>query len=217
MTLTQQFVNGPIDADDLNTSSIPVVTTLADIIAPFPGQMVFNLTDYLVYRYDGGTSSWIGIIPTGGANSTQMHEARYEQKGSAQAVSTGTDTKMKFETAWTVSDDIVASGTNNTDFLLTRAGLYVFSFGVRYLGNTGGGERHIFLQFGTTFVVANRIAQVANSNVGSAPVALCGATVERMAANTSVFVGLFHNAGTSTTVDVGFGAINHIGIAWLHA
>jgi hypothetical protein len=217
VALTQQFVNGPVDADDLNSSSIPVVTATTDIISPFGGQLIFNTTDNLVYRYDSGTSSWVGVTATGGATTTQTHEARYEQKGSAQSISSSTDTKMKFETAWTTCDDIVASGTNNTDFLLTRAGEYVISFGVRYLGNSGGGERHIFLQFGTTFVTANRLAQESNSNVGSAPVTLAAATVTRIAANTSVFVGLFQNAGTSTTLDVGFGAINHIGIVWLRA
>lgn len=213
MTLTAQFAPGPLSADELNTSSIPVVTSPADIIAPFLNQLIINSTDNMLYRYNG--TAWVATVAMGGTTSAQAHEIRYEQKTSAQTVATSSDTKMKFETVWNSCDDVVASGTNNTDFLLTRAGLYVVSVGARYLGNAGGGERHIHLQFGTTFAAANRVVFTANSNVGSGPVSVSAATVERFAANTSVFVGLWQNAGVSLTLDTAFGGSNHIGLAWL--
>lgn len=213
MSLTAQFANGPLSADQLNVSSIPVVTSTADIIAPFLNQLIINSTDNMLYRYNG--TAWIATAAMGGTTSAQLHEIRYEQKTAGQTVPTSTDTKMKFETVWNSCDDVTVSGTNNTDFLLTRAGLYVVSVGARYLGNAGGGERHIHVQFGTTFAAANRVVFTANGNVGSAPVSVTAATVERFAANTSVFAGLWHNAGSSITLDTAFGGINHIGAAWL--
>jgi hypothetical protein len=213
MVLLAQFAPGPLTADELNVSSIPVVDAVSDIISPFDTQLIINRSDRLIYRYD--VSAWVGALALGGSTTAQLHEIRYEQKTAAQTVATATDTKMKFETIWNSCDDVVVSGTNNTDFLLTRAGLYVVSFGTRFLGNAGGGERHAFLQFGTSFAPANRIAQDSDANVGSAPVTVGTATVSRFAANTSVFVGLFQNAGTSITLDTGFGGINHLGIAWL--
>lgn len=213
MTLTQQFANGPLSADELNTSSIPVVTSTADIIAPFLNQLIVNSTDNMLYRYNG--TAWVASAALGGTTSAQAHEIRYEQKTSGQTVATSTDVKMKFETVWNSCDDVVVSGTNNTDFLLTRAGLYVVSLGARLLGNAGGGERHLYLQFGTTFAVANRVVWDANSNVGAGPVTLACATVSRFAANTSVFAGLWQNSTATLTLDTGFGGINHIGLAWL--
>lgn len=215
MTLTKQVVNGPIDEDDINTSSIPIVTATSDIIAPLNGQLVFNLTDWMVYRYDSGASAWVGFIGGGGSTVAQLHEARYEQKTAAQSVPTSTDTKMKFETIWNSCNDIVVSGTNNTDFLLTRQGLYVVSCGARYLGTAGAGERHIWVQFGTTFAAANRVGFQAMGNVGSAPISVATAFVSRFAANTSICVGLWQNSGGALSLDIGFGGSMHIGIAWL--
>lgn len=213
MTLTAQFAPGPLSADQLDTSSIPVVDSTSDIIAPFLNQLIINSTDNMLYRYNG--TAWIATVAMGGTTSAQAHEIRYEQKTSAQSVPTSTDTKMKFETVWNSCDDIVVSGTNNTDFLLTRSGLYVISAGTRYLGNAGGGERHIHVQFGTTFAAANRVVFSSDCNVGSSPVSVSAATVERFAAGTSIFVGLWQNAGVSLTLDTGFGGSNHIGVAWL--
>lgn len=213
MTLTAQFAPGPLSADELSNSSIPVVTATSDIITPFLNQLIINSTDNMLYRWTG--TAWVAVAAMGGTTSAQLHEIRYEQKTSGQSIATSTDTKMKFETVWNSCDDVVVTGTNNTDFLLTRSGLYVVSVGARYLGNAGGGERHIHLQFGTTFAVANRVVFDADANVGSAPVSVTAATVERFAANTSVFVGLWQNAGSAITLDTGFGGSNHIGLAWL--
>lgn len=209
MTLTIQFANGPLSADQLNTSSIPVVDATSDIIAPFQGQVIFNNTDDMLYKYESG--AWIAFCATG----TTLHEARYEQRASGQSVTTSTDTKQKFEAVNTSCPDVTASGTNNTDFLLNRGGLWRVSVGARFLGNAGGGERHIWIMTGTTFVVTNRIAEIALPNVGSAPAAVMASTEVRLFANTSVCCGLWQNSGGSIVMDTGFGGINHIAICWL--
>lgn len=210
MGVTAQFAPGPASAAALNVSSLPVVTATADIIAPFEGQVIHNTTDNMLYRYEG--SIWIAFLAMG----TTLHEARYEQRASGQSVPTATDTKMKFEAVNTSCADVTASGTNNTDFLLNRGGLWRISAGVRYLGNaSGGNERHLFIQTGSTFVPGNRLAintQFVSTNI---PAGLNVSTEVRLFANTTIIIGIWQNAGSNTVVDTGFGGVNHIALAWL--
>lgn len=214
MALTAQFAPFTVlGAAALNASSIPVVTSTADITSPFLGQLIFNTTDNMVYRYDG-TTPWVGCVAAGGTSAAQLHEARYEHK-TTMNVTNVTDTKMNFPTALTTSNDVTASGTNNTDFLLNRGGLWRVSAGVRLNGNAGGGERHLFLQVGSTFTPANRFAGVAYGNVGSAPVTLNCSTELRLAAATTIVVGLFQNCGATLATDVGFGGTGHVALTWL--
>lgn len=57
MALTQRFFAGrKLTAAQLNEASIPVVSSTADITTPYAGQLIFNTTDKLVYRYTG--SAW---------------------------------------------------------------------------------------------------------------------------------------------------------------
>lgn len=63
MALTQQFTSGEtLTAAKLNASSIPVVSSTADITSPFTGQIVFNTTDNALYRYTG--SAWAVYDPS---------------------------------------------------------------------------------------------------------------------------------------------------------
>lgn len=142
--------------------------------------------------------------------------ARYEQRSAQPAIVSAVDTKARFETSVHTNSDVVPSGTGNTDFALQRVGLWLVTVAMRYLGNAGGGERHIFPQTGTTFNVSNRIDQDAKTNVGSAPVTVTCATAFRITtAPTTIIVGLFQNSTNNITVDVGFGGTNHISLTWL--
>lgn len=64
MALTQQFASGEdLTAAKLNASSIPVVSSTADITTPFTGQVVLLTTGNLLWRYSG--SAWVpysGIV-----------------------------------------------------------------------------------------------------------------------------------------------------------
>jgi len=217
MALTQQW-SMPVDftAAKGNTASIPVVGATTDIsggIGPFTGQVIFCTADNMLYRYDG--TSWIAFLATGGNTAATRHEARYEQKASAQSIATSTDTKLKFEAAITTSNDVTASGTGNTDFLLNRAGVWLVTASIRYLGATAG-ERHIFLSTGTVLAtLANRFAGDTSGNVGNNPVSLSVASVLRVGAGTSVFAGAWQSNGSSVSIDVGFGDSNHISLTWL--
>ncbi len=150
MALTAEFLAGTkARASKMNESSIPVVSSTSDITTPFTGQIVFSTADNMLYRWTG--AAWLAIAATGGSTAATMHEARYHQIASAQVIATATDTKAKFEQAITVCDDVTPSGAGSTDFLLNRAGVWRIGVGIRYLGNAGGGERHLFIQTGSAF------------------------------------------------------------------
>lgn len=58
MALTQRWAAGEaLSAEKLNTSSIPVVASTSDITTPYAGQIIFNTTDSMLYRYTG--SAWV--------------------------------------------------------------------------------------------------------------------------------------------------------------
>ena len=140
--------------------------------------------------------------------------ARYEQR-SSQSVSSVTDTKLKFETAVHTNTDVIASGTGNTDFALQRAGFWLINCGVRYLGNAGGGERHIFPQTGSAFAVANRVAGLTAVNVAALPCTVSTSTVVKIAVVTTVIIGTWQNAGVALSTDVAFGGSNFVNFTWL--
>lgn len=140
--------------------------------------------------------------------------ARYEQRAT-QSIPNAADTKLNFPTAVHTNTDVVASGTGNTDFALQRAGFWLVTVGTRYLGNAGGGERHIFMQTGSAFAVASRIGAIAVSNVGSAPVTVTASTVIKIAAATTIIIGAFQNCGVALSTDVAFGGTNHVTFTWL--
>jgi hypothetical protein len=58
MALTQRWAAGEsLSAEKLNTSSIPVVSSTSDITTPYAGQIIFNTTDSMLYRYTG--AAWV--------------------------------------------------------------------------------------------------------------------------------------------------------------
>jgi len=196
----------------MNTKSMPVVTATTDIaavpkgVAPFTGQVIFNLTDYLLYRYDG--TNWVGFDAAGGGFVTfgtdapsRSHEARYFASA-AQAIATATDTKIQFPSVFAnSSSDVTPSGVGNTDFVLNRDGVWFIAAGVRYLANVGGNERHLFLQTGTSFDVTKRFGFESEGNCGNTGVQLSVATTLRATAGTSIFAAAFQNSGSSINTD----------------
>jgi hypothetical protein len=216
----------------MNTRSLPVVTATTDIpetdgIGPFTGQVICNLTDGLLYRYDGSTWAAFdaiggGFLSIGADAPAKSHEARYYATA-AQSIPNVTDTKIQFPSVFAnTSSDVTPSGTGNTDFLLNRAGVWHVSACVRYLAVATAGtfERHLFLQTGTSFDATKRFGFATDGNVGTtAAIPLSASSTIRVAAGTSVFAAAFQNTGgavntdplTSSTVH---GAIN-ICLVWL--
>jgi hypothetical protein len=192
--------------------SVPVVLATSEILTPYAGQLIVNATDNMIYEYNG--TAWVGVAAMGGSSATQRHEARYEHKVTMN-FTTSTDTKIKFDTAVTTCDDVVASGTGNTDFALNRAGLWLITAGLRYNGNAGAGERHIFMQTGTVFNTANRFGSMAVANVGSVPVTVTCSSAIRVTSGTSICVAGWQNCGATLGTDVGFGGTDHVSMTWL--
>lgn len=164
--------------------------------------------------------SLTNTFPAGSRVTTSLNEAipigvRYEQRASQTAIVTSTDTKAKFDTAVETNSDVTASGTGNTDFLLNRIGRWHVAVGMRYLGNAGGGERHVYVQTGSTFDQTKRLCQQTPVNVSTAPVSVQASTTFHIAAATTIIVGLWQNAGSNIATDVAFGGANHIALTWL--
>lgn len=163
--------------------------------------------------------SLTNTYPAGSRVTTSQNQAipigvRYEQHTSQTGIVTATDTKAKFDTPIESNSDVVASGTGNTDFLLNRVGRWRVDLATRFLSNAGGGERHIFAQLGSTFDVTKRITSQTNTNVGTVGVTVSCSTTFRIAAATTLIVGLFQNSGGTMATDVTFGGTNHISLTW---
>ena len=109
---------------------------------------------------------------------------------------------------------VTVSGTGNTDFLLNRIGRWRVDLATRFLGNSGGGERHIYMQTGSTFDVTQRKTSQTNVNVGSVATTVACSTTFRIAAATTIIVGLWQNCGGNLGTDVTFGGTNHIALTW---
>lgn len=233
MSYTRQIRRGmdELTSRRMNTRSVPVISQTSDIpagegLGPFTGQVVFNLTDGMLYRYDG--ANWVAFDATGGGllsigsdAPAKSHEARYFATA-AQSIPNVTDTKVQFPNVFNSSNDITPSGAGNTDFLLNRGGVWHISASLRYVpvGTPGTFERHLFLQTGTTFNTANRFAFATEGNPGTtSAISLHAAATIRVAAGTSVFAAAFQNTGGAVNTDPVsgvsvYGMVN-IGFAWL--
>jgi hypothetical protein len=188
-----------------------VVTSTASVTSPYAGQVIFNTTDNMLYRYTG--SAWLAIIATGGATAATRHEARYEATN-GQSIANATDAKLQFPTAVTTSNDVTASGTSNTDFLLNRDGVWLITASIRFLAGTVG-ERHLGLATGTTVGTLNARFAVQSTFPGNGPGSIAIATVKAFAAGTSIFAATWQNNGTALSLETVFGSTNHISLTWL--
>jgi hypothetical protein len=75
------------------------------------------------------------------------------------------------------------------------------------------GERPLFLSTGNALAAANRLG--GTTTEGAVPTSLAAATTNRFAAGTVIHAGCFQNSGGAMTIDVGFGASNHIALTWM--
>jgi len=188
-----------------------VVSTVSGLTALATNELVLNSTDLMLYRYDG--SAWTAVVALGGTTAATRHEARYEAT-SGQSIANATDTKLQFPTAVTTTNDVTASGTGNTDFLLNRAGWWLVTASVRYLAGTTG-ERHLGLLTGTNVGTLSARFAVQSTFPGNAAGSVGLATVKYFAANTSICAGTWQNNGGALSLETAFGSTNHISLTWL--
>lgn len=186
--------------------SVPIVSSTASILVPYTGQIIYNTTDDLLYKYIGG--AWIAFAATG----TTQHEARYQQT-SNQTFTNSTDTKIQFPSAITTCADVTASGTGNTDFTLGRAGLWQISVATAWLAATG--TRYLSVQTGSTIDVTKRFTQNSIYSTGSRAITCACSTELRVAANTSICAIGWQDSGGNSTTDTFWGGVTHIAMTWL--
>lgn len=179
--------------------SAPVVASLAEILLPYEGQIVYCTTDELLYKRR--SEAWVGFAALGGFSAATLHESRYFQgTSSIQSIPNVTDTKLRFPTAVYESDDVTPSGTGNEQFTLNRAGLWVLSAGVRFPSATAG-ERHLFMSLSTN--LADLTARIAGDTNGVSTVStLCVSTEVRVTAGTPFHVGVYQSSGAARSLSI---------------
>lgn len=151
--------------------SIPSVSSTASILAPYSGMLIYNTTDGLHYRYDGGTSAWVKATAY----------ARYARTSGTQAITTGT--LLQWPTAITTDPRVVAGGTNNSQFTLTP-GRWHISASIRTDANVTMG---LYLMTGTAYNEGNAFK---GNSTNSFVLCAVADTVE-FTSSTTVCVGVY--------------------------
>ncbi|MDQ3760963.1 MAG: hypothetical protein M3460_04490 [Actinomycetota bacterium] len=193
----------------LAKAGIPVVSSTSEVINPSAGQLVVSTADNMIHRYDGST--WIGSVALGGTTAATRHEAFYYQTV-AQGIPNATDTRLAFNLPGDTSNDVTASGVNNTTFTLNRGGEWRISTSMRLVAATLG-ERHLFLNAGTTLAIGSRFGgATAGESTG---VSLAVSADIRFAAGSVVEIGFYQVSGGTRNTDVAFGSSNFVSLTWM--
>jgi hypothetical protein len=152
VALTQQFASGEdLTAAKLNASSIPVVSSTADITTPFTGQIVFNTTDTRLYRYTG--SAWRKF--SGGPVWSL-------ERNTTQSIPNNAYTDVVWNGERTDTDGVHAA--SSTDVVITQDGLYTISPSATFVNNATGVRAIQLLQNGT---VLRNVGVPATSGFGT--------------------------------------------------
>lgn len=118
MALTQRWAAGEaLSAEKLNTGSIPVVSSTSDITTPYAGQIIFNTTDSMLYRYTG--SAWVtydGSLKVIKANTVSRASTTTLANDTELLVPLVANAKYQFE-AYLIYD-----GTSAADFKIAFTG-----------------------------------------------------------------------------------------------
>lgn len=194
-----------------------VVATLAAITAPYPGQLVYNSTDALLYKFTSG--AWVAVAALGpdspGAPAAaQLHEARYRAvTGSAQALTTG-NTAIQFGVTDYTCADVTASGTGNSIFTLNRGGVWTADINARITDTTSGVTRQIQLTNSTFATIFHALTQPVVG--GSGPLELAMTCTMRFAAGTALsVVGISSSTGSIDRSTATTASETSLALTWL--
>lgn len=194
-----------------------VVAATSAITAPYAGQIVYNTTDGLLYKYTLG--AWVAVCALGPDNqaspsATQVHEARYRAATTtSQALAAGNNA-IQFASADYSSADVTVSGTGNSVFTLQRAGLWVIDVAGRIADSTAAVGR--FLQLtDSTFATMYKAASMPVAS-GTPTVDMVLTCVMRFAASTALSVNAVSSAtGSIDRATAGNAARTSISLSWL--
>lgn len=190
---------------------LPVVEYTTEIAYPYAEQVVINITDRMLYRYTG--SAWEAFLALGGTTAATRHECRYNQNAN-QNLNNVTDTKIQFQSAALTCNDVVVSGTGNTDFTVGRSGLWRINTCLTLLGGANG-SRHVNLQLGSTIDFTKWFSRGTNTNVGGSLASIVVSSDIRLVAGNVICVIGWQDSGGVLSTDTFFGTSNHISLTWL--
>jgi hypothetical protein len=198
--------------------NVPVaVSATSAITAPYTGQIVYNTTDGLLYRYTAG--SWVAVCALGPDNqvtpsATQVHEARYRAATTANQALAAGNNAVQFASADYSSNDVSVSGTGNSVFTLQRAGLWIIDIAGRIADSTAAIGR--FLQLtDSTFATIYKAASVPVAS-GTPTVDIVLTCVMRFAVSTALSVNAVSSAtGAIDRATASNAARTSISLAWL--
>ena len=204
MALTGQFSSGvDLTAANLNASSIPVVSSTADIVTPFVGQIIFSTTDNRLYRYNG--SAWIIFIngPTW----------QIRRNASMNLTST-TFTAITFDTDDNDTGNLHDPVTNSDRVTIAQAGLFALSAKGSWSTHATG-TRYIDITLNGTIIPgsSNRVSALATPDVTA-----CATPTlyQQCLVGDILRVREWHNAGTTLTTATSSADQPLFTGAWLH-
>lgn len=193
MALTQVFTAGSaVTATKLNESSVPVVTSVGDITAPYVGQIVFNTTDTRLYRCTNAA------IPTWSAFTSGPIVSVTNSVN--QSITNNSYVAANFDTEL-VDTDGTHSTVSNTDRLtIVKAGLYMVMPKTHFIANATG-QRACRLTLNGS-VVAGSVT-VANNN-GTQGVSVLGPTqFLQLVAGDILRMEVWQNSGAALSTEAG--------------
>jgi hypothetical protein len=174
-----------------------------------PGDIAVNPNGTFVgqYRDTGSTlDRWTGAAWENVANyfgtATGGHAAYFQPSTSPQAIPTATDTKVRFDTAETPDASVTASGTNNTNFLINKSGVWDITFSGRQNVLTATQWLFYLAPSGSSAAAGRLAAASSGSGVGTGSFpAAAFSRKKRIAAGTSLAIYAYHEAGTSQSLN----------------
>lgn len=168
--------------------SIPVVTANTQIINPYDGQLIFNKTDNVLYKYQAAGSVWKGLYAPA--------HARYVRTAAIGAAWNG-DKQASFPTARTTDPNVTPSGgsgdTQNTYFTL-QPGVWRIEAGTRQTG----GSPQLTIATGTTWGIANIIGPGNGADLNSS-----GSVTISLSAATAICVNIWNSAANNYVTNFG--------------
>lgn len=200
MAVTSQFAAGSdLTAAKLNTSSVPVVSSTADITSPFTGQVVFNTTYNKLYRYTG--SAWTEQFSNDELSAVIL-------KTATQSIPNTTDTIVTWSSA--EQADAFEGGTamwvsgNSTQIICRRAGIYAVGAKLAFANNGTGANRVLYVTKNSTSPTAAASLAYDAANPAVQPgggVALNAASEAKLAVNDILRCLVYQDSGGALNID----------------
>lgn len=190
MTLTQRWAGGEQPtATKWNETSLPVVSTTADISSPYAGQLVFATSDTRLWRYTGST--W--AVFSSGPICSVTHSV-------VQAINNNVYTAQLFDTDLTDTDLMHSTSSNTDRITVVKAGLYMVIPKAHYIANATN-QRACKLTLNGVDVAGS--VTVAN-NCGTQGTSILGPTqLLQLAVNDILRMLVWQNSGGALNTEAG--------------